>query len=452
MSLTNRHLVSKDVELDVGLWKRVSGWFLSEYSQECCDPWTYTQVIDGYSGRKKARYVRALMTNNYKPIDTRVKMMLKQDKFPLDKIEAKAPRAIQFRNEHYNLAIMKYIKPIEEWVYDNVRYGCVSDTRVICKNLNCYERADLLLEKVKWFRKPKYYLLDHSAFDSCITEYHLRSTHKKYRKLINSREFRFLLTAQIYNKGKTTNGTKYKVVGTRMSGDADTALGNCIVNLDVLTGVLKLSKIQKYDLMVDGDDSVVIVEDHECLELSWFSKLGFETKCEVVNDLDDVEFCQSKICFDGMNHCFVRNPIRMLAHYSVYNKQDNPRLINEWLTGIALCENTMYGQYPIYNAVVRGFMKSDKYLVDRDLDRRLCGLKPSRTLKKVTVEARESLERVWKIPLFMQLIIEEDITTNMHNFTLSNKKSKQNDESMARAWQRYQLCYESSSSSWWSGN
>ncbi|APG76330.1 hypothetical protein 2 [Hubei tombus-like virus 17] len=442
-SLIHRHLASKEVDLDIGLWRRLADRWLHIFQADLAKL-SFKDVISHFTGKRKKRYSSAFTHYCESGYQSKIKMFIKQDKYPLDTIYDKSPRAIQYRSPEFNLAFMQYIKPIEDWVYNNVTYAVVSDTPTIAKAMNPYQRAEIFRYKVSWFKNPKFYLIDHSAFDSCISKYHLKTTHKKYFKFFDNFEFRKLCQAQIHNSGKTRSGIKYKVEGTRMSGDADTALGNCIVNLDCITAVLCLSGISKYDIMVDGDDSIVIVEQEAVIEESWFKKLGFITKISSTTNINEVEFCQSRLCFDGSRYAFVRNPMRMLAHYSICNKKYSLKQINHWLKGISMCENSLAGQYPIYNAIVKAFDVSDRFIIDEELEQRMKGLSFSPLCRSITTAARKSFEEVWGIDHITQELIEKDIL----GFKGFSKVNGKYDEPIQRAWQRYQLCHESSSSCW----
>lgn len=79
-----------------------------------------------------------------------------------------------------------------------------------------------------------------------------------------------------------------------MSGDYDTALGNTLLNHYILSVVFRNVK---HHILLDGDDSVIVMEKHQLhlLDFSEFDKLGMTTTYEVVHELDQVEFCRSKL-------------------------------------------------------------------------------------------------------------------------------------------------------------
>lgn len=160
-------------------------------------------------------------------------------------------------------------------------------------------------------------LLDHSKFDSTVTVEHLRLIHRVYMRAFKSAELARLLRCQINNKCRTMGGIRYNVKGTRMSGDFDTALGNTLLNYIVIKDVMEKSGV-KFRLLVDGDDSVVVLErsDVEKVQLNIFAEWGFETKCAVVNEIHKVEYCQHWYV-DAPVPFFSRHPAKVISSYAM---------------------------------------------------------------------------------------------------------------------------------------
>lgn len=443
ISLVKRHLVYKEVNYQAKLWFEIT----QETRKFYCDrllPLTYTQVIEQIRKSKRKLYIAALAKISSYGLNDKatVKMFIKPDRYPVDCILEKSPRAIQYRSPEFNLCFMKYIKPIEHWAYENLKYGVVSDTRVIMKGLNNVERARVLLDKVTYFKRPKFYLIDHSAFDSTISVDHLKSTHSKYYQLMGKGQFRWCCRQQLDNKARSRHGIKYRVKGTRMSGDADTALGNCIVNCDILYGVCKLSGVTKYDWILDGDDAVLMVEDGDEIDVGSFSQLGFQTKLEVVKDFSKIDFCQSRpVCVDDQ-WMFVRNPIRAIAHYSITRLDLPVERIKEYQAGIAVCENSIHGNVPIYAAYVRKFINSKYYLTD-ELRQRMEGHRVNMSIGEVSLATRMSFADAWDIPISDQVLFESVITSDSESDIIENV------ESLRRTRQRWECGHESSSGGWW---
>lgn len=448
ISLHNRHLVDRsDIPFDRELWLRTTRETMRRYYPKFIEQKTYQQVIDRYTGGKKKLYMAAKRIIEEEGLSRRhatVKMFVKPDRWPVGVIEEKDPRAIQYRNPVYNLALLKYISPYEDFIYENVKYGVVSNTRVIAKGLNQVQRAELFLEKVSHFKRPRFVCIDHSRFDSCINCEHLKSTHRKYMRAMGTAELRKLLRWQLRNKCYSRGGIKYKTKGTRMSGDPDTGCGNTIVNLDTLWGVLRELGITKYDILVDGDDSVIIVEEHDIgkFNKTVFERFGFNTKLEIVKEIEDVEFCQSKIIRTEPPR-FVRKPVRAMSHSMACRNEYKPQQYEEWLAGVGMCEMAMNSGVPVMWEYARQLAATnDKRLLDQDYVWKM-GSYACKSDIPVTLEARMSFQKAFGIDICMQLILEMvDYTSNAFSYKNAAK-------SFQRAWSGLQSLPTSGSGCWW---
>lgn len=467
VSLHNRHLVDRTmIPFDAGLWKRVTRATLKFYPKGLV-PVTYEDIIADYTGGKKRLYTNArhvLLTEGLQPKHFVVKMFVKPDRYPLDTIENKAPRAIQYRSPEFNLVMGKYIKAYEHELYDKLTMDVVSQTRIIAKGLNNYDRADLFLRKVDCFRDPRYLLLDHSQFDSTINVEHLKSTHRRYQRAFRSRTLQRCLKAQLKNTGYTKCGIKYRTKGTRMSGDPDTACGNSVVNAECLRAFLVESGVVKFDFLLDGDDSVVIVEasDIHLLDMTLFGRLGFQTKCEIVKDLDEVEFCQCKIILAN-RPLFSRNPARALSHSAVSRQCYPNHHWKHWLAAVGSCEMASNLGVPILQEYGRQLKSlSSKYLVDIDMRYRWELYDREKAPEVVTEDARLSYCLAWGVPPEIQRLMERhNYTSTTYWCPLRSRVFRRIDiktasnvlQFMARnTWvlrNKYQSIPESSSGCWW---
>lgn len=280
--------------------------------------------------------------------DHYVHMFVKPDKLSVDCIYKKAPRAIQFRSTRYNLVLATYLRPYEHAFYEWPGIG-PSLTRVVTKGLNRSQIAELFLEKASYFADPCFLSCDHSKFDSTIRTEHLRSEHSLYNRTFKNNRLRLLLQQQLINYGFSRRGIKYKVEGTRMSGDYNTGLGNCLINRVVLETFVKHVK---HEIMLDGDDSVVIVErqDLHKLNFSHFERMGFETKISKQFDITKAEYCQSRLVFSNPP-LMVRNPIRMLSHLSLCLRTYQPSDYMRWANACFECERKSCPGVPIFRSL-----------------------------------------------------------------------------------------------------
>lgn len=425
VALHNRHLVKRDIKFNPSKF-RASALRLRKLFPSHYDPITTTHFINRYSGPKKQAYRRAyynLSVGGLQKKHTKVSMFVKPDRFPQEVIEEKPPRAIQFRSQEFNLVWGTMLEPIEKWTYNELKLG-VSKTPIIAKGLNPYQRAELLIEKASYFNDPIYLLVDHSKFDSTINVYHLKMTHSIYAKAYKSRLFYMCCKAQLFNKGYSKSGIQYEIKGTRMSGDYDTGLGNCIVNIIAITGVLYDSAISNFDMLIDGDDSIIIVERHDLKKFDYdlFEQYGFQTKFSYVDNISEAEFCQSKLVLAD-RPVFVRNPRRIWSHANCTLKQYKGNAINEWISGVGLCELSLNQGVPVIQSMGYSYFRHyRKFRMDDDYHRKMVSVDIKKTQKPISYLARLSFEVAWGIPVWLQEKMEQyDWTSRAYKNYLTKK-------------------------------
>jgi hypothetical protein len=226
-------------------------------------------------------------------------------------------RAIQYRSAPYCVLLASFLKPIEHFLYQLSGRGLFPDTRIIGKGLSLSARADLCVEKWGRFSNPCALSIDASRFDKHCSEQVLQIEHMFYCSLLGwDPELVKLLSWQITNKG-FLNGWKYGCQGRRMSGDMNTALGNCLLMCCMVGAALEGLD---YDLLDDGDDCLVFM-DKSSLDairkrlLLWFPKFGFKLTGlnDVATDLSEIEWCQSKLVETEVGWRFVRLPTKVLT-------------------------------------------------------------------------------------------------------------------------------------------
>nr|QDH89449.1 MAG: RNA-dependent RNA polymerase [Riboviria sp.] len=275
-----------------------------------------------YTGAKRRKYTEAtdklLRLANLGRRDAGVKMFVKCEKIEFSSSKPNPdPRAIQFRDLVYNCAVGRFLKPLEHYLYNltGTRLSGLPPTRVIGKGLNQGQRADLLILKMSRFVRPVVLSIDASRFDQHVDIELLKIEHSFYLAMNSDPEFRTLLSYQLVNHGISSRGIRYKTRGKRMSGDMNTALGNCVLMVLMVATFLGG---RKYDLLDDGDDCLVIVEEED---LAWvkanitqsFLDYGMEIKVDAISkDVASVEWCQGHIlrCPEPR---FVRNPYRVMS-------------------------------------------------------------------------------------------------------------------------------------------
>lgn len=340
--------------------------------------------------------------------DSHVKMFLKDDKYHTP--EYKAPRCIQYRNKRYGLRLATFLHPIEQHVIKLKHNG----THVFAKGRNMKQRGRDIAAKLlpNWVAVS----MDHSKFDSHVNESLLRLEHWYYNSCINDPELKQLLEWQVNNKGCTKNNTKYFTKATRMSGDQNTGLGNCIINYAMTKALMNHLNIP-HNLYIDGDDFIVFVhkKHQHLIDPTWYNQFGMKTTTDQVTDvLEHIDFCQCRPVFDGDQYTLVRNPNRLLARLPWIVGPIHGR--NPWdiMASAAQCEISLGYGLPIgqyighkvyeYSKLQGGRFKTSCIVDYRHRQERM---KPGKLMPvDCAPGVRASYERAWGISIAQQSIIE----------------------------------------------
>lgn len=318
-----------------------------------------------YRGRRQAVYLAAALSLRSKAVtrlDSHLKAFVKAEKIlwavaAHTIVKAKvdpAPRLIQPRDPRYNVEVGRYLKPHEGKVYKAI--GKVWGDVTVAKGLNASQRGKLVEKKWNSFRNPVAVGLDASRFDQHVSPAGLRSEHSVYLMMNNDEEFRELLSWQIRNKGVAyvkDGKCKYRTNGCRMSGDMNTALGNCLLMSAMVYSYCR-SKHIKAKLINDGDDCVVFMEKCNLSTFqdgldTWFIEMGFSMKVEdPVYRLEEVEFCQCHPVWTDEGYIMVRNIRQSLAKDSVSIKPlDNELIFRKWCGEVGDCGLSLTGGVPV---------------------------------------------------------------------------------------------------------
>jgi len=355
VALHNRHLMHDD-EVAVsheGLLNLAESRRLMLAELHPVSPWTYEKCIGRMPKAKQGPYRKAMLSllqDDITKFDAAIDFMLKLEKVELDKLKiGKAGRGIQYRGKRYTLALMAAgLKSIEEETYKRMRFG-PSATRNIAKGLNQSQRARLLHTKWGSFGDPVAVLFDATAWDAHVVLPLLDMEHSYYNLALPSRRMKMLLSWQRKNRGRTRGGIKYVVQGTRMSGDANTALGNCVLNLMILMSVLRTAGVVG-EILLDGDDSVVIIERRDLplvKAVNIGEHYGMNMKMEIAESFEHIDFCQSRpVEISDGEWRMVRYPTRAMSKDVVCVRN----MVGKWhqlAKAIGECELSMCSGVPV---------------------------------------------------------------------------------------------------------
>lgn len=342
---------------------------------------THTVSLDElplhFSGPKRTRYLQAVDDLRKFPVtprDAMIKAFVKAEKTDFSAKVNPDPRMIQSRSPRYNCALAQYLKPAEKRLYTYTRPEN-PDSPVIGKCLNQVERAKLLKSKMSKFRHPVVVSLDCKRFDQHVDLAQLKIEHSVWKRMNRDKNFASLLRMQEKNKCLTANRIRYLVTGKRMSGDLNTAGGNCLLMLLMVEACMRELRIVHWDMLDDGDDCLVLMEKRQ---LRWFVNqcervfltYGHEIKVENVAEvLEDVEWCQSKpVEYAPGCHKFVRKPLKVLSTSLTGNKHWMFNTKHAYMNTIGQCELVLNLGVPILQEFAVAIIRNSNTTSVVDLD------------------------------------------------------------------------------------
>lgn len=317
-------------------------------------PITTEQFVGQYGGPKAKRYAAASESLRLKAVtraDSYPGVFLKGEKWHEDK----PGRIISARHPRYLLEVGKYICPIEHALYKAVDevYGAPT----IMKGYTPERRAAIVRSHWNSFADPVAVGQDFSKFDQHISRSALEYEHGFYLAAYSGdstlqRLLSWQLETTCYANARDGR-VKYRVSGGRMSGDMNTALGNCLISSALLWAYTHEAGV-KVKAIVDGDDSVAFMERTDLARYlsgikDWMAKRGFKLVTEEpVTDIARVEFCQCRFVA-ASPATMVRNPVKAVT-------QDHAWIVDaslthrEVLAATGLGGLSLYGNIPVLGA------------------------------------------------------------------------------------------------------
>lgn len=281
--------------------------------------------------------------------DSRVKMFLKAEKSYVEAgAELKDPRAIQYRGPRFNLMLGKFVIPLEQGLYPSLSSYDLGGWLFTSKGLSPDRRANLVADLWHSFSAPAALCVDFSRFDAHVSEEALKIEHAFYMSVYKSGLLNFLLSQQLVNRGIGRFGTKYKRRGGRMSGDVNTALGNTVLSLTVLSFLCRGESVK---IVCEGDDAVILGDYPTIKRLSKVSAepLGFKLKVQVAMCLEDISYCSTFMLNDGLRWRSARDWPRPFLGDIYSPKTLTLHAIPQKARTMAVCFAVMYSGLPIYS-------------------------------------------------------------------------------------------------------
>lgn len=327
-----------------------------------------------YTGQKRVRYLRAIESLKERPINSKdacIQAFVKLEKLT---DPSKDPRMIQMRGARYNVELGNYLKSFEHDLYH--LKGIDNDPwfpkgRLIVKGMSNVGRAALLEQHWYSLRKPVQLSLDCSRFDGHVSEVLLRKEHRLYERLFNDPHLRRLLAWQRRNVCYTKSGLKYIVNGRRMSGDMNTALGNCVLMIVMMARAMRNLglKPSQWRMADDGDDCCIMVEDEQAQLVldgirAQFRAFGHDLKVEgVARELSQVTLCSGRPIRVGGVRTMILNPFRAIGKSRVGIKSRDPKFMRDYVHTMGVCQLALYKGVPVLQAHALALKRASKNML-----------------------------------------------------------------------------------------
>lgn len=215
-----------------------------------------------------------------------------------------------------------------------------------------------------------------------------------------------------------------------MSGDMNTALGNCIIMILMCLAVfMPLNLI--FDLFDDGDDCIVICEEDDFLlfeaAVNTMGQFGMVMKIEsTTTEFERISWCQCQPIHTAKGWKFCRDPPKVMSTALVGQKwyHLNARGRAKYLRGLAECEVILNKGVPVLQVFAEALLRnagSVRAVFDEssgEYFRYLRELKEIRSVTEVvpiTDEARVSFSIAFGIDVTQQFHLEQQF----RNWTFS---------------------------------
>jgi len=423
--------------------------FTEEFSKhvQYTAPLTKDEFLGAYKGRRRTLYENAFKSLSNKALsiaDSFVSFFLKTEKINKTSKPDPAPRGISPRTPRYHVSLGPYIKKIEHIVYRII--ATVFGATTVFKGLNAQARGKQLKAHWDHFDDPVAISLDASRFDQHVSLECLTWEHSIYKKFFpHDKKFSMLLRWQLRNTGygrEVDGNLKFKLRGKRMSGDMNTALGNCLDMCAMVYSFMHYVGIKKFRLANDGDDCVLFIERKELQNLRLLSpefiKLGFDMKIgKPVDVFEEIEFCQAQPIMTPEGCIMVRKYAVSQAKDCLSVKPLNSeKLFKRWMCAVGECGMSLTGGIPVFQDFYAAFIRTGGKVKplqhdptqETGLARLAEGMK--REYSEITPETRLSFWKAFGIDPARQMAIEH----TYRNLELDYSAIDRNQTTNVRFW------------------
>jgi hypothetical protein len=325
-------------------------------------PVAHESFVGFYKGPRRLIYQRAvdgLAITPVRPRDAFLKTFVKAEKHNFTLKPDPVPRVIQPRDPRYNVEVGCYLRPLEHKLYEAIDRLFKSPT--IMSPYNAYTQATHLKAKWDQFTRPCCVGMDASRFDQHVSVEALEFEHSVYSRIFRSRKLKYLLNMQLHNRGvaRAADGFfRYETVGSRMSGDMNTSMGNKLLMCLMSLAYLESLSIP-YQYANNGDDCLIFTERKHLKRLrsmkEYFTDFGFDVVLEKpVFEFEQVEFCQTRPVCSNSIWRMVRNPKTCLTKdVTCVNLGHDIESYRHLLRDIGTCGSATCADIPVMGSFYR---------------------------------------------------------------------------------------------------
>jgi hypothetical protein len=244
---------------------------------------------------------------------------------------------------------------------------------------------------------------------------------------------------QLVNKGfvRCSDGAfTYTVRGSRMSGDMNTALGNCLI-MCALVHRFATEHNVSIELANNGDDCQLIHEASDTHIVvgfgDWCRKFGFQIKMEdVVDVFEQVEFCQARPVWTDRGWIMTRDPRKALSKDIILKQAAHNMPSSEyqaWLRCVAMSGLTLCTGVPVMEAFYQclyrhsrgGRFRAAAEFADSGFSRMTRGMQMAAV--PITPEARYSFWLAFGILPDAQVVLEDHFADQLQNLSWRDGQS-----------------------------
>lgn len=275
--------------------------------------------------------------------------------------EEKFARIINSRSDTFKVLTAPYTKMIEEEVY----------VKTFSENFIKHHEPEWITNRIKNIF-DKFGMVcetDYSSFESSFGVKMMRL--EKYffdYMLQNNPEVRDIIDKAYTRENRLISniGIMVSVMGTRMSGEMWTSLGNGFMNYNLVTYVARKSNAVA-DFIVEGDDCLVGFDKE--VNYDFVTKLGFKLKLEYGTDINDLSFCGYKVRRDGKPLVDIERSFRGLAYtrkQEILDKKETRKFkFKEYITCLALSYYYRCQYTPFLNTLLYKIIKDCSVDLDK---------------------------------------------------------------------------------------